>query len=158
MDDRLLEYYPSWLWQSLFEDNLPWHLAKDYTVQKFLKKYTLHDSIWITLTQDIAYENAAILVIRWDAVWLPDEIYQSTSIVKDWPILFVKVENVHQISFLGYKDVGNIARGIASAEIEEIDGKQVWVINDHYGGSIDIAFGGKTWFLGLDRGQEILKI
>jgi hypothetical protein len=146
------------LWQTLFEDDLPWHLAKNYSVQEFLEKFTLHDSIWITLTQDIAHENVAILVIRWDAVWLPDEVYQSTSIVKDWPILFVKVENVHQISFSGYKDMGGISRGIGRAEVEEIDGKQVWVIHDHYGGSVEIVFSGRTWFLGLDRRQEILKI
>jgi hypothetical protein len=158
MDDLPSEYYPTWLWQTLFEENLPWHLAKDYTVQEFSQKYTLHDSIWITITQNVAYENAAVLVIRWDAVWLPDEICQSTSTVKDWPILFVKVENVHQISFSGYRDIGGIARGIDGDEIEEIDGKQVWVLHDHYGGKVDILFSGKTWFLGLGRNKEILRI
>ncbi len=80
MNDILSDYYPSWLWQNLFENDLPWHLARDYTVREFSEKYTLHDSVWITLTQDVAYENTAILVIRWDAVWLPDEICQSTGI------------------------------------------------------------------------------
>ncbi len=65
---------------------------------------------------------------------------------------------MHQVSFSGYKDIGGISRGISCGEIEEIDEKQVWVIEDHYGGNVDIVFSGKTWFLGLDRNREILKI
>ncbi len=84
--------------------------------------------------------------------------HRYTGIVKDWPILFVKVDNVHQVTFSGYKDIGSLSRGISRGEIEEIDDKQVWVIDDHYGGSVDIVFSGKTWFLGLDRNKEILKI
>jgi hypothetical protein len=158
MKDLLSDYYPPWLWQSLIENDLPWHLARDYTVQEFSEKYTLHDSVWITLTQDVAYENTAILVIRWDAVWLPDEICQSTAIVKEWPLLLVKVDEVHQVSFSGYQDIGGTARGISRDEVEEIDEKQVWVIDDHYGGRVALVFSGKTWFLGLDRNKEILKI
>lgn len=157
MSELETEYYPAWLWQSLFENNLPWNEAKDYSIREFSAKYTLHDAIWITLTQDLAYDNTAILVIRWDAFWLPDEISQNTSIVKDWPILFVKVESVQQISFLGYKDI-NVQRGIDRDEIEEIEGRQVWVIHDHYGGSVEFVFSGKTWFLGLDRSKSLLKI
>jgi hypothetical protein len=152
------ENYPPWIWQTLSENTLPWHLARDYTIQEFSKKYTLHDAVWITLIQDVAYENTAILVIRWDPVWLPDEICQSTSWVKDWPILFVKVDKVDQISFLRYEDIGGIPRGISRDEVKEADGKQVWEIDDHYGGKVEIIFSGKTWFLGMDKNKEILKI
>lgn len=157
MNELETEYYPSWLWKTLFEDDLPWRQGKDYTIQEFSAKYTLHDSIWITLMQDIAYENTALLVIRWDAVWLPDKIHSSTSIVKDWPILFIKVEGVNQISFMRFNEV-NIQRGIDGDKIEEIEGKQVWVIYDHYDASVEFVFTGKTWFLGLDRNKKLLKI
>ncbi len=40
------------------------------------------------------YKNNVILAIIWDAVWLSDEIAQSTSIVAEWPLLFVKIEGV----------------------------------------------------------------
>lgn len=152
------EYYPKWLGQSLLLDDLPWDNATVYTVQVFLEKYTLHDSLWVNLIYDVANDNQVTLVIMWHAVWLPDEIAKSTALVDDWLLLFIKLENVRQVSTLGYEHVSNIHRGIGTAEIEEIEGRKIFVIHDHYGGSVEIVFDGASHFLALNAQKELLKI
>ncbi len=152
------EDLPDWLGKSILSNELPWEAAQTYKVQEFLEKYTLHDSSWVTIHHEVAYDNHAILVLEWDAVWLPDEIAQSTSMVSEWPLLFIKIEGIKQISILGYKDIGGITRGIALAEVEEIDNKKVFVIHDHFGGSVEIVFDGSSNFLALDRDKKALKI
>jgi hypothetical protein len=153
-----LVQYPDWLYQSIIENSLNWGEAKEYSFQEFSQKYTLHDSSWIGLFYDIAYVNNLILAIVWDAVWLPDGIAQSTSTVADWPLLFIRIENVLQVSVSRYKDIGGISRGIATAEIEDVDGKHLLVISDHYGGNVEISFSGKLTFLALDRNGKVLPI
>lgn len=152
------EYYPPWLGQSLLNDDFEWEQAKLCSVQEFLEKYTLHDSEWVLIKHDVAYSNEAIIVIQWDSVWLPDEIAKSSGIVQDWPLLLIKLEGVDQISALGYKNIGGIQHGIAYAEIERLDGKNIVVIHDHYGGSVEIVFDGDSRFLALNAKKELLKI
>jgi hypothetical protein len=158
LEEYRLKQYPDWLYQSIIDNTLNWKEAKEYSFQEFSEKYTLHDSYWIGLFYDVAYENNIILAIVWDAVWLPDEIVPSTSIVSEWPLLIIKVEDVLQVSTSGYKDIGCISRGIATAEIEDIDDKHLLVISDHYGGNVEITFSGKLKFLGIDRKGECLPI
>jgi hypothetical protein len=150
--------YPEWLYQSIIEDTLKWDEAEKLSFQEFSGKYTLHDSYWIGLFYDVAYEDNAILAIVWDAVWLPDDIALSTTVVSQWPLLFIKVGKVLQVSTSGYKDVGGISRGIARAEVVEVDEKHLLIISDHYGGSVEISFSGKLQFLCLDRGRKVLAI
>ena len=150
--------HSDWVYREVVEDTLPWSEAKEYSFQQFSEKYTLHDSVWIGLFYDVAYENNIIMAIIWDAVWLPDEIAQSTSIVAEWPLLFVKIENVSQVSTSGYKDIEGLQRGIGTAEIEEVDGTHLLVISDHYGGNVEISFAGKLKFLATDRNRKVLPI
>jgi hypothetical protein len=152
------EYYPAWLGQSILWDEFPWEAARTCKVQEFLEQYTLHDSSWVTIYHDIAYENQATLVIQWDAVWLPDEIARSTSVVSDWPLLLIKVQGVRQISTLGYENIDGMPRGISTTEVEEIEDKFVFVIHDHFGGSVEIIFDGAAHFLALNRDKMPLKI
>jgi hypothetical protein len=153
------EGFPEWLGISLINNDLPWEIAQPYNVEEFLEKYTLHDSYWVTLHHDVAQENYAILVIEWDVYWLPDEIAQSTPIVAEWPLLFIKLEDVKQISTLGYEKLEVVAiRGIATAEFEEINGKNVFVIHDHFGGSVEIVYSGGANFLAFDRKKTRLII
>ncbi|HEV2798897.1 MAG TPA: hypothetical protein VGW12_00270 [Pyrinomonadaceae bacterium] len=95
-----------WVYREVVEDTLPWSEAKEYSFQQFSEKYTLHDSVWIGLFYDVAYENNVILAIIWDAVWLPDEIARSTSIVAEWPLLFVNIEGLHRFLLLATKTSG----------------------------------------------------
>jgi hypothetical protein len=150
--------YPTWLGQSLLEDDLPWEAASIYSVREFLDRYTLHDSNWVTIHYDVAYEAQATLVIMWDSFWLPDEIAQSTSVVRDWPLLLIKLERVRQLATLGYEDINGMPRGISTAEVEEVEDKFVFVIHDHYGGSVEIVFNGIAHFLVLNRAKLPLKI
>jgi hypothetical protein len=153
------EYYPKWLYEAIVEDYLPWAKAKNCSYGGFSEKYTLHDSIWVGLFSDVSYENNAILVILWDAVWLPDEVAESTSKVDEWPFLFIKTEDAEQIITRGYKDIGGLQRGIAKAHLTEIDeNKKSFVVYDHYGGEVEVIFGGQMKFLGIDREKQVIEI
>lgn len=153
------EGFPDWIGTSLVNNDLPWGLAETYNVKEFLEKYTLHDSYWVTLHYDVAQVSYAILVMQWDAYWLPDEIAQSTPLVAEWPLLFIKLEGVNQVSTLDYEKLDILAtRGIAIAEFEEIDGKSVFVIHDHFGGSVEVVYGGPSSFLAFDRNKTKLTI
>ena len=147
-----------WLYGAVIRDTLPWGEGKGYSFQEFSEKYTLHDSIWVGVFYDVAYEDSAVLAIIWDAVWLPDELTQSTSAVGEWPLLFIKVGGASQVSASGYQDIGGIQRGIAGAEIVKVDGTDLLVVTDHYGGSVEISFTGNLMFLALDRDRRVLPI
>jgi hypothetical protein len=153
------KYFPDWLHEAIVEDFLPWESAKNYSYEEFSEKYTLHDSLWVGLFANVSYEDAAILAIIWDAVWLPDEIAKSTANVMKYPFLFIKLEEINQILTRNYKDVGGIQRGITNAEflILENNKKSLKVI-DHYDGEVEIVFSGKMKFLGLDREKKVLPI
>ena len=157
-DNQEAEYLPNWLGTALLYDDLPWEQSTAYSVSMFLDKYTLHDSLWVNLLCDVANDNEALLIFLWDAVWLPNEVAKSTASVGDWPLLFIKLKNIRQVSTLGYEHVSNIHRGIGTAEYEEIEGKKIFVIHDHYGGSVEIVFEGASHFLALNEQKELLKI
>lgn len=150
--------HSDWVYREIVKDTLPWGEGKEYSFRQFSEKYTLHDSVWVGLFYDVAYENNIILTIIWDAVWLPDEIARSTSTVAEWPLLFVRVEDVSRVSTSGYKDIGGLQRGIGTAEVAEVDGTHVLVISDHYGGNVEISFSGKLKFLAMDRNRKVLAI
>ena len=150
--------YPGWLYQGIVEGSLNWGVAKEYSYREFSEKYTLHDSNWVGLFFDVAYESTVVLAFVWDAVWLPDEVAESTPLAGESPFLFVKAEAVSQVSTSGYKDVGGVSRGIAGAEVVEVGGKQLLVISDHYGGGVEITFSGRLKFLAVDSEQNVLPI
>ncbi len=158
MAEDALVLYPAWLYVSLVENTLPWPLSAEWTFEEFAAQYTLHDSYWVGIFHDVAYGDMATLAIVWDAVWLPDNIVRSTGVVAEWPFLFIRVNGVRQVSTSGYNDIGGLQRGIAGAEITEVEGKKLLVITDHYGGSVEVVFDGKTMFLGMDREKGVLPI
>lgn len=147
-----------WMYGAFVRDTLPWGEGREYSFPEFSEKYTLHDSNWVGVFYDVAYADAAVLAIIWDAVWLPDELARSTSDVGGWPMLFIKAEGATRVSASGYKDIGGIQRGIGDAEVEEADGAQLLTITDHYGGRVEVAFTGRLTFLALDRGGRVLPI
>lgn len=148
----------NWLYEAVIRDTLPWGEAKGCSFREFSEKYTLHDSVWVGVFYDVAYDDSAVLAIIWDAVWLPDELAQSTSVVGEWPLLFIKVGGASRVSTSGYKDIGGLQRGIAAAEIKEAGGTDILVITDHYGGSVEVSFSGELMFLALDRDRRVLPI
>ena len=100
--------HPDWFYREIVEDYLPWEQGRKTNFTEFNKKYTLHDSGWIGIFFNVAYEQTATLAIRWDAVWLPDEIAESTSIVSNWPYLFIQLKNIEQFSTSNYDDIGSL--------------------------------------------------
>jgi hypothetical protein len=150
--------HPDWVYKELVEDYLPWEEGIKMSFTEFNKKYTLHDSGWIGIFFDVAYDQTATLAIRWDAVWLPDEIARSTSIVSDWPYLFIQLTNIEQFSTSNYDDIGNLPRSISGCEFEEVDGKKILAIDDVFGGQINIIYQGEETFLAMEKDKRILSI
>jgi hypothetical protein len=150
--------HPNWLYRELVEDYLPWEQGRKINFTEFNKKYTLHDSGWIGIFFNVAYEQTATLAIRWDAVWLPGEIAKSTSIVSDWPYLFIQLKNIEQFSPSNYDDIGSLPRSISGCEFEEIDGKKFLAIDDVFGGQINIIYQGEEIFLAMEKDKRILSI
>jgi hypothetical protein len=150
--------HPGWVYKELVEDYLPWEEGIKMSFTEFNQKYTLHDSGWIGIFFDVAYEQTATLAIQWDAVWLPDEIAKSTSIVSDWPYLFIKLKNIEQFSTSNYDDIGSLPRSIFGCELEEIDRKKFLAIDDVFGGQINIIYQGEETFLAMEKDKRILSI
>ena len=150
--------YPAWVYRGLVEDYLPWEQGRKINFTEFNKKYTLHDSYWIGIFFNVAYDQTATLAIQWDAVWLPDEVAKSTSIVNDWPYLFIQLKKIEEFSTSNYGDIGGLPRSISGCEFEEIDGKKFLAIDDVFGGQINIVYQGEETFLAMGKDQRILSI
>lgn len=156
-NDNELEH-PNWFYRDLVEDCFPWQQGTKMSFKAFNSKYTLHDSYWIGVFFNVAYERTVTLAIRWDAVWLPDEIQKSTSIVKDYPYLFIQLTDVEQFSTTNYGNDLSSTRTISDCEFEEIQGKNFLAIDDVYGGQISILYQGEETFLAMERNRKILAI
>ena len=150
--------YPDWLGNDLINDRLPWKKGLHISFLEFAKKYTLHDSCWIGLFYDVGERASAILVINWDAVWLPDSIALSNSKVQEWPFLFIKIEKVKEVSTSDYFNDDYANWSICDHQIESIDEQQLLIISSCMGGDLEIIFSGETTFLALDSDRNILNI
>lgn len=150
-------HLPNWLYEALILDSLPWEVGKVWSYAEFEERYTLHDSQWIGAFANLQYYNSLTLALIWDAHWIPDEIRESTSIVDEWPFLFIKLEAVESIIT---KDLValNYQREVESSSFTEREsGSKVLKITGD-GGKIEINFGGKMAFLALDHEKRPLLI
>jgi hypothetical protein len=150
--------HPSWFYEALIEDSFPWSDGVVMNFEEFAQKYTLHDSYWIGAFLNIAYEPTVTLAIAWDAVWLPDEIKESSSFVNDWPYLLIQLSGVEQFSPSQYEDFTGVCRTIADYEVVEVDGKKILAIDDVFGSQIHIVYRGKEVFLALEKDKHRLEI
>ena len=159
LDEDLIEpAHPDWLYRDLIEDTFPWDQGVAMSFSEFNQQYTLHDSHWIGAFFNVAYEQNVTLAIRWDAVWLPDGIKNSTSVVDDWPYLFIQLSEVEQLGPSCYHNVMGACRPISGCEIEEVDGKKFLSIDDVYGGQINIIYRGQVVFLAFEKNKCRLEI
>lgn len=149
---------PSWFYEALIEDSFPWADGVAMSFEEFAQQYTLHDSYWIGAFLNIAYEPTATLAIVWDAVWLPNRVKESTSIMEDWPYLLIQLSGVEQFSPSRYEDAMGACRTISGHEVVEIDGKKILAIEDVYGSQVHIVYRGKEVFLALEKDQHRLEI
>jgi hypothetical protein len=105
----------------------------------FLKRFTLHDSNWLGLHADTAWDGDVTAIISFDPIWNKTGT-PATSRCPEWPVLLIRFPAVSSVTFANYKDIGGVQRGIGSAETETIsDGTVVTIIGDHYGGEVTIT-------------------
>lgn len=125
-------------------------------IDSFLRLYTLHDSYWIGLHTDCGWENSAVAVIRFDPVW-NSSVSLPTSIVADWPFLFLRFKCVSAIGLSGYCDIEGLQRGISSAVVEQLsDEEVVTVISDHYGAVVRLQHFPLIDALAMTPGELVL--
>jgi hypothetical protein len=55
--------YPDWLGRDLLAGTLPWELGLPSSLDTFLDRFTLHDSLWVGLFTEP--ERNATLILRW---------------------------------------------------------------------------------------------
>jgi hypothetical protein len=120
------------------DGNLPWDRSAEFHITDFLSRYTLHDSGWIGLLADCAYEDAAIAAISFDPVW-NSSVSTPTSLCADWPFLFLRFKSVSAIQLSGFRNIGQNQRGISCVDVERLSDEEVkTVIVDHFGGTVSV--------------------
>lgn len=149
---------PAWFYQDWVEGDLPWDQGKQMSFDQFHSKYILHDSIWLGLFYEIAFRQTLSLAIHWDAIWIPDEIYPSSSTVCDWPYLFIRIEQAYSVTTDNYGDLTDMQRSIFTSENIVISDQNLLAIDDVYGGKLSITYKGPVTFLAIDPAKSIISI
>jgi hypothetical protein len=122
----------------VIDDSLPWERSIQSHIDAFLQKYTLHDSYWIGLHTNCGLEDSAVAIIRFDPVW-NSSVSTPTSLVADWPVLFIRFNCVNTLRMTGFRDIGGTQRGISDVSVDHLsDEEAVTTILDHYGASVSL--------------------
>jgi len=130
---------PESIAKDIAQEAIRWDEAQTFSMSDFLKRYTLHDSNWLGLHADTAWDGDATAIISFDPIWNKTGT-PATSWCPDWPVLLIRFPSVASVMLANYKDIGGIQRGIGSAETETMnDGAVITVIEDHYGGEVTIT-------------------
>lgn len=149
---------PANLALQIAEDSLPWNRSTQMHIDTFLRLYTLHDSNWIGLQMGCAWGDAAIAVIRFDPVW-NSSVSVPTSLVADWPLLFLRFNCVNTIRLSEFRDNGGVQRGISGATVENVSEEEaVTVISDHYGASISLQHFPLVDVLVISATEEVIQL
>lgn len=142
----------------ILEGDLPWECSVEAHIDSFLEKYTLHDSNWIGLFTDCAYEDTVIAIIGFDPVW-NSSVSTSTSVCADWPLLFLRFKSVSAILLSRFRDNGGLQRGISCVDVEHLSDEEVrTVITDHYGASVTVQHFPLVNALVLSPGEDVLEL
>ena len=151
--------YPNWMYRALIEDDLPWENARQMEFQEFHNTYTLHDSHWIGIFHNVAYEQSLTMVILWDEFWLPSRIKENISSTSDRTFLFIKLMKAVEVSMSNYdSSYGLFQRCISASNIEEIAGKKFLAIDDVLGGQVNIIYEGVEQFLAIQSNKYLLML
>jgi len=104
------------------------------------------------------FEDTTIAVIRFDPVW-NSSISRPTSVVADWPLLFLRFNCVNTIRLSGFMDNGGLQRGISGATFELVsDEEAVTTISDHYGASVSLQHFPLIDALAMSANEDILEL
>jgi len=157
MDDQ-----PAWIERCIIRNDLPWKKSEKYGFINFPKKYTLNDSYWIGIFHNSAYDNSITLAIEWDADCLSEDLQKCLTNPDDWLYLFIRITDVKQVAYSGYKNTKGLQRGIQrsilKSGLKSVGKDQLLVISDKYGGNVKIIFDGECRFLVLDEDKQIIKV
>jgi hypothetical protein len=142
----------------LVEGFLPWDQSIQLDISDFLRLYTLHDSHWIGLYTDCAWEDSSILAIRFDP-FCNASVSTPTSVVADWPLLFLRFSCVTSIQLSGFSNNGRSQRGISYATAEHLSEEEaVTKIVDQSGGSVSLHHFPLIDALVLAENETVLKL
>jgi hypothetical protein len=149
---------PADLAVQLIEGSLPWDRSTQLRIDAFLRLYTLHDSYWMGMHNNCAWDDTAIAVIRFDPVW-NSSVSAPTSLVADWPLLFLRFNCVNTICFSGFKNNVGVQRGISDVTVEHIsDEEVVTIISDHYGALVSLQHFPLIDALAVSASERILDL
>jgi hypothetical protein len=129
---------PNDLAAKIVESTLPWSDATQFHIKAFLERYTLHDSNWLGLQVDCGWEDSVVAVIVFDPVW-NSSISAPTSVVANWPLLFMRFTCVSSIQLSGFSDIGGLQRGISEVTVRATSEEEViTTLRDHYGANVTL--------------------
>jgi hypothetical protein len=143
---------------SIARGTLPWEKSWAADFSAFGDRYTLHDSVWAGIFLDVCAGNEAVLVVEWDAHWLPEPLRTECMILAAQkpnfgnPFLLMRLSEIHAIELRGY-EVPLSGRAIGSAEESRNDLFNRLTIIDIVGGTVHVDFTGMIEFLAL-RAQD----
>ena len=142
----------------LIDGSLPWDRSTQLHIDTFLRLYTLHDSYWIGMHTNCGWEDTAVVAIRFDSVW-NSSVSFPTSLVADWPLLFLRFNPVNTIRFSGFRDNGGVQRGISSATVEHVsDEEAITMISDHYGAFVSLQHFPLIDALAMSANEDVLEL
>jgi len=142
----------------ILEDDSRWDLAEEFHIDSFLKSYSLHDSYWISLQTNCAWENSAVAIIQLDSVWNPF-VSAPTSHVADWPLLLLRFSCVSAIHLSGFRDNVRCQRGIGNVLVDHISEEEVTTkFLDHYGASVEVRHFPLIKALAMSPSGDTLKL
>jgi hypothetical protein len=138
----------------LARDELPWHRAWVADFPTFDERFTLHDSTWIGAFLALREQNEVILIVEWDAHWLPEPL--RTECMGDaagapafgCPFLLIRVPAVRGMELSGYEQSCG-GRAISYAALSVSGKVMILEIVDFAGGTVRLDFSGRLEFLAL---------
>lgn len=155
-EDELERYYPEWLSNGLLWEEFPWDQAVRTTMERFLDRYSLHDSGWITLKVDAQYGGGALAVFRFDSFWTSGRIPHPGPHVAEWPILLIRFSRLFELRLEDYEPGGGgWPRTISHAQTEAWDGRCRTGIWDIYDGRCELVHAKPIDVLCIGRAGEV---
>jgi hypothetical protein len=138
----------------LARDELPWDKAWVADFGDFDARFTLHDSVWVGVFLALGGGNEAVLVIEWDAHWLPEPLHSECKHEPAGPphfgrpFLLVRLSGVGAVRLSGYKEeMGGREIGHAAYRVD--DGVGILEVVDIIGGTAILEFVGFAAFLAI---------
>jgi hypothetical protein len=163
MEEKVLassDFYPEWLAEALLHGTLPWSEGYLTTLPRFFASYTLHDSSWIGLAANPAYDCELRALVRWDTFWTEGRVPYPGSIVAEWPILAIRFRKILRVALDGFDATDSATeRSIADVATTELAPEQhQTTFRDSSGATVEVVHAPPVELLCLDRAgrpQEI---